>query len=383
MYLSILLLTGWLLIAYAPSLPFIYIGRFVTGICVGLICVVTPMYIVEIATPNVRGNLGCRFQLFICIGIILVSVLGKFLTWNWVAICASGVAVISPLLMLFMPESPCWLLKKERHSEAASAIRFLYGGQGEMTGEFIYENYKETQKTVSVDIRQPTVYKPALLSVGLMFFQQFSGTNAIMFYTVLIFKEAKSSIEPTSGNVIVAVIMFLSTLVSCYLMDKLGRKLSLILSAIFTCLSLNALSVYLILAEKNQSIKDTLGWIPLLCVLVYIAGYSIGLGPIPWLMMSEMSPTYARSLVCGLGTAFSWLFVFVITKSFIDMEHLIHDYGTYWCYSLFCLLCCFFTFFLPETKGKSFEEIKGFFANGESRLQRLQEVIDEEMNSES
>lgn len=382
MYLSLLLLFGWLLIAYAPSLAYVYAGRLFTGICCGLICVVTPMYIVEIAPPEVRGNLGCRFQLFICLGIIIVSSVGKVLSWNWVAIVGSVVAVLPPLFMLFMPESPCWLLKKGRHAEAASAIKFLYGTEGQIMGEFIYNDHKESQHNrVSIDITDPTIYKPALFSVGLMFFQQFSGSNAILYYTVLIFKEAKTSLSPVDENIIVAHVMFIFTLISCFLMDKLGRKISLIISGLTTCLSLNALSIYLVLSQKNPSLTESCGWIPLLCMLVYIAAFSIGLGPIPWLMMSEMSPTYARSLICGLGTAFSWIFVFIITKSFIDIEHSIHDYGAYWFYSAFCLLCCVFTLFLPETKGKSFEEIKGFFAGGASRLERLHEVGDEEQNS--
>lgn len=382
MYLSVMLLTGWLLISYATSLSFVYAGRFLTGLCCGLICVVTPMYIVEISTPEVRGSIGCRFQLFICIGIILVSFLGKYLVWNWVAIWASVVAVLAPLLMLFIPESPCWLLKKEKHAEAASAIRFLYGDKLDTSSEFINENYKETRKSIQFDLRQPTIYKPALLSIFLMFFQQFSGSNAILYYTVSIFKDAKSSMDPTVDNILVACIMFLFTLLGSLVMDRLGRKICLIISGLLMFASLNGMSIYLVLSKNNPSLKDTLGWMPLLCMLVYIAAFSIGLGPIPWLMMSEMSPTHARSFICGLGTAFSWMFAFAITKSFIDVQNLVNDYGAYWIYSFFCLLSCFFTYFLPETKGKSFEEIEGCFARNESRIHRLEEEGgDEEMRN--
>lgn len=380
MYLSILMLLGWLLIAYATALSFIYAGRFINGICVGLICVVTPMYIVEVAPPNIRGNIGCRFQLFICIGIIVVSFLGKYFNWNWVAICASAITILAPLFMLFMPESPCWLMKKEKHSEAASAIRFLYGSKWEVSREFVQENCSESQNNLKIDITEPTVYKPALLSVLLMFFQQFSGSNAILYYTVSIFKEAKTSLDPSIDNILVAFVMFLFTLLSSLFIDRVGRKISLIISGLITCVSLNAFSTYLLLSRHNSSLKESYGWIPLLCILVYIAAFSVGLGPIPWLMMSEMSPTHARSLICGVGTAFSWLFVFIITKSFIDFEFLVQDYGAYWIYSFFCLLLCFFTVFLPETKGKSFEEIKAYFAKNESQLHRLDEENVEEMH---
>lgn len=379
MYLSVLMLAGWLLIAYAPTLSFIYAGRFITGICVGLVCVVTPMYIVEVATPDVRGKLGCRFQLFICIGIILVSLLGKYLNWNWVAICASVISVLSPLFMLFMPESPCWLLKKEKHAEAASAIRFLYGSKWEVSSVFIYENYKESQKDVKINFKDPTVYKPALLSVLLMFLQQSSGSNAILYYTVSIFKDAKSSLDPAVENILVAFIMFLFTFFSSLTMDKVGRRISLILSGLVTCISLSFLATFLVVSRHNCTFKEDYGWIPLLCLLVYIAAFSVGLGPIPWLMMSEMSPTHARSVICAIGTAFSWFFAFIVTKTFVQIELWLQNYGTYCIYAVFCFLCCFLSLFLPETKGKSFEEIKGYFAKNESQLHRLEEENGEEM----
>lgn len=380
MYLSVLMLAGWLLIAYATSLSFIYAGRFITGICVGLVCVVTPMYIVEVATPDVRGQLGCRFQLFICIGIMFVSFLGKYLNWNWVAICASVISVLSPLFMLFMPESPCWLLKKEKHAEAASAIRFLYGSKWEVSSVFIYENYKESQKDVKVNFKDPTVYKPALLSVLLMFLQQSSGSNAILYYTVSIFKDAKSSLDPAVENILVAFIMFLFTFFSSLTMDKVGRRISLILSGLVTCISLSFLATFLIVSRHNCTFKEDYGWVPLLCLLVYIAAFSVGLGPIPWLMMSEMSPTHARAVICAIGTAFSWFFAFIVTKTFVQLELWLQNYGTYCIYAFFCFMCCFLSLFLPETKGKSFEEIKGYFAKNESQLHRLEEENGEEMH---
>ncbi|KFM64771.1 Facilitated trehalose transporter Tret1-1, partial [Stegodyphus mimosarum] len=276
-----------------------------------------------------------------------------------------------------MPESPRWLFMSGKHSEAVQAVKFLYGDSTDASIELITENCNTPSKNELSfrEIFQPTVYKPALLSIALMFFQQFSGSNAVLYYTVSIFKQANSSVEPHMGNIFVAIIMFFFTLLSSCIMDSVGRKKCIFVSSLLMCLSLNALSTYLYLSNQNPVLKETLGWIPLLCLLVYIASFSIGLGPIPWLMMPEMSPLHARGLICGLGTAFSWIFVFIITKSFLEIESLVYDFGAYWIYSCFCFMCCFFSIFLlPETKGKTFEEIESHFAGGQPRLQRLQEI---------
>ncbi|KAF8786548.1 Facilitated trehalose transporter Tret1 like protein [Argiope bruennichi] len=378
MYLSLFLVGGWLCIAYASNLTFVYLGRFITGICIGLICVVTPMYIIEISTPEKRGNLGTGFQLFICIGIMLSSTLGKFLPWDWVAIGGSVLAIMALLCMLPFPESPRWLVMHNKQADAVHAVNFLYGNTNDPSvNELLSESLTvSTRNSLTMrEIWHPTFYKPAFLSIALMFFQQFSGSNAILYYTVSIFKEAKSSVDPMVGNLWVALVMFWSTFITSHTMDIIGRKISLYISGFVTCISLNAMSVYLLLSARDPSLKETFGWIPLVCLIVYIAGFSVGLGPIPWLMMSEMSPIRVRGLVCGLGTAFSWTFVFIITKSFLQIEAAVGDFGAYWIYSVFCLLACFFTLiFLPETKGKTLEEIENYFAGGESQTHPLPDL---------
>ncbi|XP_054716952.1 facilitated trehalose transporter Tret1-like [Uloborus diversus] len=384
MALSVLQLAGWLLITYATSLEYVYAGRALTGICCGLICVVTPMYIVEIAIPKLRGNLGCRFQLYICGGVILMALLGKFFSWRWVAAASAIFSVFAPFTMLFLPESPQWLFMKGKQEEAVMAMRFFYGKSSEETAILFHEGQTSDskQKFTMKDIIKPAIYKPALLAIALLFFQQFSGSNAILYYTVSIFKESSSSIDPTNANAFVALFMFLFTLLSTFLMDKLGRKILLFISVLVMCIVLNIFSTFLYLSRNNPALKSSYGWLPLLCLIVYISAFSLGMGPIPWLMMSEMSPNYARGVICGLGTACSWTFVFIITKTFIYLEKSIQAYGAYWLYSSFCFLCCVFTIFLlPETKGKTNEEIQLGFAGPETPMRRLEEDRDVSINN--
>ncbi|XP_015918280.1 facilitated trehalose transporter Tret1 [Parasteatoda tepidariorum] len=380
LYQSLILVLGWLFIAYAPNLMFVYIGRFMTGICCGLICVVTPMYVIEISTAEMRGNLGSRFQLFICKGIIISSILGVFLPWQWFAIAGAVVGVSALLCVLFIPESPRWLVLQNKQSEAVEAVNFLYGSTGASSvNQLVSESLNIESSSIALhEILHPTFYKPAFLSIILMIFQQFSGSNAILYYTVSIFKQAGSFINPVFSNLLVAVAMYIFTLIATFSMDVIGRKKALYLSGMVTAISLSAMSVYLLVSSHDNKFKSNFSFMPLVCLIIYIAGFSLGLGPIPWLMMSEMSPVRGRGIICGLGTAFSWFFAFIVTKTFLQIEDLVGNIGAYWIYSGFCLCVCFFaSFFLPETKGRTLEEIENHFAGGESRLQRLQELSNE------
>lgn len=365
---SIPFMIGWGLIAYANHFVYVYLGRFITGICVGITCVTTPPYLVEISTPNVRGLLGASFQLFIVIGVLLVNTLGVFLTWEWLAVPCAFLVVVAVIAMCFVPESPRWLVGKGKYQEAVNAIEFIQGDTVDATAECVAidEDLRLQPKgSISLkELKKPEIILPAFLSFSLVFFQQTTGSNAVLFYTVDIFKAAHGSLDPNWSAVIVDGVLVGATAISSMLMDKTGRKLLLIISGMGMAISLFVLGTYDYIAMSNKLVKDKYGWIPLASLIVYIATFSLGFGPIPWLMMAEMTSVRSRSLICGAATAICWFFVFIITKTFQFLELTIHDYGAYYLYASFAVLSCVFTyFFLPETKGKPVEEIQQQFAN--------------------
>lgn len=357
---------GWMLIAYANSTGLIYLGRVITGFCCGIISVTTPMYLVEIATPDVRGLLGASFQLFVVIGVLIVSFLGSQLTWRYLSVSGGVASLIAAFLMIPMPESPKWLIAQKRRGEAKNAIIFLQGESYDAENECLkMEDEIQSQPKGSVqfqEFRAPTIYKPFILSILLMFFQQFSGVNAVLFYTAEIFKSAQSSLDPIEATLYVSVVQVIATLVSSLLMDKAGRKALLLFSGVCMAISLIIFGGFDLARTQNPSIVDNYGWLPLACLMSFIAAFSIGFGPTPWLMVAEMTPVRFRGIVSGIATALNWTFVFIITKSFKAEEEAIHGYGVYWMYSAFCIASLFVTyFFLPETKGKNSDEILEFF----------------------
>lgn len=358
---------GWILIAYAKTTGMIYIGRLITGFCTGIVSVTTPMYLVEISTPEVRGLLGASFQLFVVIGVLIVACLGAGLTWRWLAISGGLICLLATSLMLLVPESPKWLMSKGKRKQAKKAFIFLQGESFDAETECqILEDEIKNQPSGGVqfkDFKAPTVYKPFILSILLMFFQQFSGVNAVLFYTVYIFKAAHVSLDPIACTIIVSVVQVLATLLASVLMDRAGRRPLLLVSAVFMAISLLIFGGYdFANTTNNKAASGKFGWLPIICLTGFISAFSIGFGPAPWLMVAEMTSVRVRSIVSGISTALNWTFVFFITYTFPKLSATIHGYGVYWLYSVFCLLSIIMTYFyLPETKGKNAQEIEEFF----------------------
>ncbi|KAG8186822.1 hypothetical protein JTE90_020500 [Oedothorax gibbosus] len=363
---SVPFLGGWMFITYADAVFLIYLGRFFTGMCVGVTCVTIPPYLVEISTPEVRGLLGTSFQLFIVMGVFLVNSLGAVLSWEWLTIPSAALIIVAVILMCFVPESPRWLIGKGEFKEAISAVEYLRGDCVDASAECVAidEDLKMQPKgSISLEeLKKVDIIVPALLSFSLVFFQQTTGSNAVLFYTVDIFKAAGSSLDPNVATIIIDAVLVGATAVSSVLIDRAGRKSLLVASGAGMAVSLICLGTYDYIGEHNPEVRVHYGWIPLLTLIIYIAFFSLGFGPIPWLMMAEMTSVRTRSLICGAATAVCWIFVFIITKSFQALELTIHDYGAYFLYAGFSVLSCFFVIFcLPETKGKQVEEIQQYF----------------------
>ncbi|KAL1432274.1 hypothetical protein MTO96_013594 [Rhipicephalus appendiculatus] len=322
-------IAGWVLIATASTVVVLCLGRVVTGFFTGLISLAVPVYVSEISRPQVRGTLGTGIQLSITIGILGVFFFGKYLSWSSLAILCLTVPAAMAVLMIFMSESPRWLLQKGKREDALKALQFLYGPGTDHEAErnAIEANLKmsPSEKFHVKELQQPFIYKPILISLFLMFAQQLSGINAVMFYAVSIFQSAGTTIPPEDCMVIIGVVQ----------------------------------------ATKGDEAVESIGWLPLVCLSLFIIGFSCGMGPIPWLMMGELLPLRVRGFATGMCTGFNWTMAFVVTKTFNDMIDLLKPYGTYW---FFCgvMIASFFVVVLtlPETKGKTLEEIEATFRGG-------------------
>lgn len=371
MALSAPFLISWGLIILSLNVYVLYLARFLAGISVGGICVVGVMYIGEIAEMEIRGTLGSFFQMFMCIGILLTFVLGAQLSYSHFSMALAIVPVIYLIAMKFMPESPIYLLQTGDRAAAIEAIRWLRGPDfyiqpvlAEMQSQI---DASAAKKATVMDLFKSKGNIRALISsLGLMLFQQFSGINAVIFYTVNIFESAGSKIDSNLATILVGVVQVILAYVATLIMEKAGRKFFLILSASIMMVCLFGMGFYYQRKAAGHDVSS-IGLLPLGSLMVFIIGFSLGFGPIPWNVMSELFAPDIKGVASGIAVMFNWALVFVVTKSFGAMVLNLGSALTFYTFMSFMILGIVFVIFLvPETKGKSLQEIQDEL-NGRSR----------------
>ena len=202
---------------------------------------------------------------------------------------------------------------------------------------------------------KPTIYRPFIISIMLMILQQFSGINAVVTYASKMLRDAGIS-NANVAEITITIVQCIGTGISCLIVDKLGRRLLLTVPTAVMCISMAVLGFSRYFDGFPSSIT-------LISLCLFITGFSFGLGPIPWLIMSEIFPTKVRGVASGVATQVNWLCAFIVIKFYDNMETSMHSYGAYWFFAGFCLLTVVYVFiFLPETKGKTLEEVEELFA---------------------
>lgn len=358
---------GWVLIFSAPSFGCLITGRVISGLCTGIYSVVCPVYIGEIAPPAIRGLLGSCHQMAVCLGILFAYGFGAFLTWQWLAVACEALVLVMICLVMFIPESPRWLLSVQKREEAIDSLHWLRGKDFDITHEIaeLEVTIKESMDKASVrEFLQPQLAKPLLITLGLMVFQQFSGVNVIMFYTVTIFNAAHLTMDPNVQTVIVGAVGVVGTFVSIFISDLTGRRILLIVSGFLMTLSMAGMGAYFyeLVHNPDQSTLDSISWLPVTCLVIFNFGFNVAFGPIPWVLMSELFPLRAKAVASSVATAANWLCAFILTKFWDDMTNAMSDAGGYWFCAGFCAVSIpFVLFFVPETKGKTLEEIVASF----------------------
>ncbi|CAG2103551.1 unnamed protein product [Medioppia subpectinata] len=361
---SIPMLAGFGCLWLAKDFATIITGRTLTGLGAGLVSGTAPTYVVEIATENVRGLLGTGFQLSVTIGILLVYVFGAFLSWGWLSFWCLFPPLAMGVLMLLMPETPIWLMTKaggdhSKGSRVEKSLKSLRAADNDNESELneLADQAREAQRSKGFSMQEstnPLFYKPLVLSVVLMFLQQFSGINAVMFNSAKMIQESGSSMKGTHASIIIAVAQVIATLVGSLLVDRLGRKMLLIGSGAGHAVSLGILGFFYV---ANPD-RGTWGWLPILCLVLFIISFSLGWGPVPWLMINEITGVQYRGVVSAVATGVNWFCAFLITHNFDTIQAATSPQFAFFLFAAFCIASIpFVIIFLPETKGKSFDDI--------------------------
>lgn len=322
------------------------------------------MYISEIAVPDIRGCLSAILKVCNHVGMLVSFAIGAYLDWRQLALVIAGAPMMLLISVLYIPETPSFLVLMGKDHEAAKALRWLRGPGADVHREletlrdnvFASQHIRSSERHES---RLSNIMQPIFITCGLMLFQRFSGANAFSFYAVSIFRQTFGGMDPHSGALAVAFVQLLSSLLSGLLIDTVGRLPLLIASSVFMSLALASFGSFAYYEHIHRDrIQAQYDWIPLLCVLVFTIAFSMGISPISWLLIAELFPLEYRGLGSALATSFSYACAFIGVKTFIDFQELFGLHGAFWLYAAISVGgLCFIVCFVPETKGKDLDEM--------------------------
>lgn len=351
--------------AVANGLTFFILMRMLGGLAVGAASMVSPLYISEIAPPAVRGRLVTLYQLAIVIGINIIYVINLKISqagdhqWNldlgWRYMLASEIipSVIFFILLFFVPESPRWLVSAKKDRKAEDTLVKINGASeaGVIMAEIKASLNEDTGGWK--DLLNVKLKKPLVIGMVLALFSQITGINAIIYFAPEIFKSMGIGTESAfMQTIIIGFVNLIFTLVALWLIDRLGRKRLLVggLTGMIICLLGTGLCFYYGVGKSG---------LLLLFILGYIASFASSLGPIPWVIMSEIFPNRVRGIAMSLATFVLWIGVVLITQFTPVLLDRIGGAFTFWIFMVNSIILLAFTLkVIPETKNKSLEEIE-------------------------
>jgi len=373
--------SGFLFIIVAQSAELLYFGRFCNGIGLGVVLATVSVYIVEIATIDMRGFLGCFVQFLGSVGVLFIFSVGCVLNWWQLALANLAMVPVYVIAMYFVPESPRWLIMKGNEWAGEVSLKWLRGrGAEELDREIeVIKREIRVRRRERVSITQlldPDVVKPFIISMMMMFFLQMSGFNVMVFYCAIIFQKADSSISPAAAGVIVALVLLVSCFVALGVVSQLSRKLMLVTSIFGMAVCHFTLGACYYLREQHPDESYNIGWLPLAAVIGFLFLGNVGYGTLIWVVTAELLPPKVRAVANSFIICFAFITGFIVAKTFIDLiESPLGESGTFWLYGSVCFIGGLFTLiFVPETRNKSVEEIQQYFRGKRSEKEKEAEA---------
>ena len=340
-------------------------ARFIGGIAIGMASGLSPMYIAEVAPTNIRGKLVTLNQLTIVIGILSAQIVnwqlaGPDMEWNismgwrWMFWATAVPATLFLALVFFIPESPRWQMMAGRIAEASGTLVKI-GGERYSADE--QEAFRASAANTAEEGRLKLLFsspfrKVLILGIVTAVFQQWCGTNVIFNYAQEIFQGAGYDVDNTFINIVITGIANLVfTFVAIFTVEKLGRRALMLLGAG------GLAGIYLILGFCY--FFQVSGIFMVILVVLAIACYAMSLGPVTWVLLAELFPNKVRAAAVATSTFALWIGSFTLTMTFPLLNTALGTYGTFWIYTAICTAgFVFFLKALPETKGKSLEELE-------------------------
>jgi SP family arabinose:H+ symporter-like MFS transporter len=341
-------------------------ARFISGLGIGASSMVCPIYVAELAPADRRGRLGSLFQLGIVLGIVLTLFVNAWIQgrgdaawnaatgWRWMLGAEVAPAALLLALLFLVPESPRWLVQAGREAEARTVLGTVVGpAQAEVEIAAVRAALGQKEGRFR-DLFQVRARRPLLLAVALMAISQLCGINAIMYYSTKIFTTAGVGVKDAfMSSVVVGLVNLAFTGVAIAFVDRLGRRALLLIGLAVQVLALGAVG-WMFRTGAG-------GWPLLASILAFIAAFAMALGPIPWILCSEIFPTRVRGRAMSVATFTIWSACYLVAQTFpmLNDSPAVGPATTFWIYAAFSLAGLLFVLArVPETKGRTLEEIE-------------------------
>lgn len=368
---------SWIIIGLAHQTWLFYLARFIAGLSEGAVFIVIPMYCGEVSEPKIRGVLGSSVSVSFISGILFINCIGPYFS----IMTSAFVCIVFPVLLLsvfcWMPETPYYLIMKGRVEEARKSLQFLRKLDN-VDGEL-----NKLKNDVERQLSEPGSFKDLftirsnlkalLIMLGLRTTQQFSGVSAFGLNTHTIFRQAGENISANMSVIIYTIVQILLTFFGSFFIDKYGRKPILLLSCLGSTFVLAITAIYFYLKEMTNYDISSIYWLPLAGMLTYVCLFSIGLGTVPNLMLGELFSASVKGKSLFILNIYYAILISTISKFYQAMADYFGMYVPFAVFAACCLLGSLFSHFcVPETKGKSLEEIQQYLKGHQERKEEEQ-----------
>ncbi len=359
---AILFIAGSILAPLSPNVYVLFVARTLLGIAVGFTSVTAPVYVSELAPPQSRGMLIGLYQFALTSGIALADLVGYWFAashgWRWMFAFGLLPALLFLFMVLTVPESPRWLFAQNRQEEAELVLKSYTDAAG---ARLLLEDIRVSLMT-KMERRWSALWSPAVrgslfIAVGFMLLVPATGINAVLYYGPQIFSLAGISSDKSAifATFLVAITNVLATVIALVLVDRAGRK-----PLLFTGLGGMTLALLMLAVcfHNQAALGHSLGLIATSCLMFFITCYAFSLGPIAWILVSEVFPLRLRGRGVAAATLTFGTSNFIVSLTFLSLLKAAGTSLTFVIYSAFCILTLIFVrFVIPETKGRELESI--------------------------
>ncbi|HRW58797.1 MAG TPA: sugar porter family MFS transporter, partial [Chlamydiales bacterium] len=362
---SFLFIVGTFFLSFADGISMLIVGRFFSGLAIGIASVIVPLYISEMSPAEYRGGLVSLNQLAITIGILISLIIDYSFAddaqWRKMFGMSFIPAIAYFFGLIFIPETPSFLASKGKQKKALKILEKIH--RRKTFDEVVDEPRRhEADKTSSWGYLFSKAMRPALIvGVGISILQQITGINIVFYYAPRIFQLAgfESASAAILASMGVGIVNVFITIIALWLIDLVGRRPLLIAGVIGMSVSLVLLGGVFLM--KNEH----LGLVAMIALMLYVAFFAFSLGPIAWLIISEIYPLGIRGRAMGFASFVNWSSNYIVSVTFLSLVHFFGPAGTFWLYAAIGVIGLWFIFkMVPETKGKTLEQIQNYWKKG-------------------